>query len=311
MAERLDRILAHCLEEIDAGRLTMEACLERYPAHREELERLLTAALALRQAPYVEPSPAFRSSTRRRLLARLPARPHAVRRPARSRWQGLLPRARRRPALAWVALALLAIILLTGTGVAYASSSALPGDALYPLKTGLEDLRVKLTPQGPAALELRLSLAERRLSEAQALSATGRYEEMESALTAFGDQVAEAESMLQMLAQDDPQAQALAEGMSTRLDRADQVLSSLAARVPDAARGAIERAQASSRHGQDVAEAARRNPSPGGHAKPTRTPKPDKDRRPGQGNRPDRPSEEGPARGPHTPAQDKDKDKKK
>ncbi len=312
MAERLERILAHCLEEIEAGRMTMEACLEQYPAQREELERLLTAALALRQAAPVVPSAAFRSAARQRLLARLPARRPTVRWRLRGRWQGLRTPARRRPALAWVVLAALAVVLLTGTGVAYASASTLPGDALYPVKAVLEDMQLKLTPQGPAALGLRLALAERRLSEAQALSAAGRYADMEFALTAFGDQVTEAERMLQVLAQDDPQTQALAEGMSTTLDRADKVLSSLAARAPEAARGAIERARASTRHGQDVADAARQNRPPGRHGRPTRTPKPPKDQRPGHENRPDRPSEGAPAQGaPHPPVQDKDKGKKK
>jgi len=51
----LEKILDLCIDEIRAGD-SIEACLERYPDHRGELEGLLNLALALERVPRARPS---------------------------------------------------------------------------------------------------------------------------------------------------------------------------------------------------------------------------------------------------------------
>lgn len=55
------------------------------------------------------------------------------------------------------------LILLTGT--AYASSSAIPGDVLYPVKRAVEDTRVKLASTSETKAKLQVQFTEERLQE--------------------------------------------------------------------------------------------------------------------------------------------------
>ena len=51
MDEKLVDAFAWCLEAVEAGRLTQEECLARYPGLRGELGELLSVAGMLSQAP--------------------------------------------------------------------------------------------------------------------------------------------------------------------------------------------------------------------------------------------------------------------
>jgi hypothetical protein len=70
---------------------------------------------------------------------------------------------------------LVVVMLFGGAGAAaYAAGESLPDEALYPLKTALEDARLALT-SGPAAeVDLLLELSNERAEEIRALVAAGR-----------------------------------------------------------------------------------------------------------------------------------------
>jgi hypothetical protein len=68
MLKRFEDILAQCIEDIKAGRASIEGCLDRYPSLREQLEPLLRIALGIRETPDVKPSPAFKLRARVRLM---------------------------------------------------------------------------------------------------------------------------------------------------------------------------------------------------------------------------------------------------
>ncbi len=77
--------LAACLEELRQGEADLQACLERYPAHRAELEALLAVARLIPSLPIsVAPSAAFRQRTRRWLRGGANGAPGS---PAGWRWQ--------------------------------------------------------------------------------------------------------------------------------------------------------------------------------------------------------------------------------
>ena len=66
-----------------------------------------------------------------------------------------------------IAIVMLAAAMLGGGGAAavYASQESLPGEALYPLKTWSEDMRIDLINNPESELQLNLQFAERRMTE--------------------------------------------------------------------------------------------------------------------------------------------------
>ena len=111
-------------------------------------------------------SPAAEPARRGQLWARLAPRLEAVRTAPRPSWRPAL-----RPAYALASLAAV-LVLGLGTTTAFASAAALPGDALYPVKRGLEAAELALSRDDAA---LTAAFADRRLAEIESLSALGRW----------------------------------------------------------------------------------------------------------------------------------------
>ena len=83
--EEIVRALAECLEALRQGEADVQACLERYPAHRAELEALLEVARLIPSLPIsIAPSPPFREQTRRWLRGGASGAPGS---PTGWRWQ--------------------------------------------------------------------------------------------------------------------------------------------------------------------------------------------------------------------------------
>jgi uncharacterized protein DUF5667 len=78
-----------------------------------------------------------------------------------------LGRRRSEPRLGWLrpALAAAAIAIVALGGATSAAASSLPGDALYGLKRGAEDVRIALAFDDLARMQLLSELADRRLDE--------------------------------------------------------------------------------------------------------------------------------------------------
>ncbi len=135
------------------------------------VERLRAVAPAL--AATADPTPAFRTALRTRLLA-VAAVPTPVpttnRRQAAARWSRGRAVQRR---LGVTAGALAGVIVLTGIGVA--GSRSLPGAPLYGVKRGAEGIQLALAGGGVAAGTRELQFARVRLREVVAL-ATGAEE---------------------------------------------------------------------------------------------------------------------------------------
>ena len=73
--------------------------------------------------------------------------------------------------------ALVGAITLSGAGVSYAAESALPGDALYPVKVSVnEEVRAALAPTDEAKADWEAERAERRLAEAETLAESGKLD---------------------------------------------------------------------------------------------------------------------------------------
>ena len=167
-------ILALCIEDIRSGRSSLAECLERYPSMRQHLEPLLRIALSIQEPPDIKPSNAFRVRARVHLVEQI----HATRNVKQTWYPGWLK----------IAALVVAIVLAAsalGTGTAYAAQDSLPGDTLYHVKLGVEQVRRVLNTVDTARVKLELAFAGVRLEEMEALAneapdrigtVTSRYE---------------------------------------------------------------------------------------------------------------------------------------
>jgi hypothetical protein len=173
MTTHLEHLLEECLE---ARLEDSEAILRSYPQEAEQLHPLLEAASLARRyygaAP--EPPPNKLADGRARLLAEAARYRKQVAaatiRPGEARMI-------RSPFLLRFAAALLAatiILVSTGAGIAWAAQDSLPGDALYPAKLAVEDLRLSLAPDPATGVGLSLQFAAERAQELQAMIQNGQ-----------------------------------------------------------------------------------------------------------------------------------------
>ena len=125
------------------------------------------------------------------LLVTLPPAPPVAVAPFWLKLQAVLPQRRtlRIPSFAGtrrlgLAFALASIAALGAAATAFAAPSALPDNALYPVKQIEEGVRLALTPANDR-LSVQLQLASERLREAQAMAANHKPRLAESSLRAF------------------------------------------------------------------------------------------------------------------------------
>ncbi|MCD6568490.1 MAG: hypothetical protein J7K94_07145 [Dehalococcoidia bacterium] len=172
--KKIADILALCLEDIASGRSTLEDCLEKYASLRQQLEPLLKIALSIEAPGDIKPSAAFKVRTRAHLLEEI----HARR--AKAKWwqTGFVAGAQRTVRFRWsraaaIVVAVLLAVSAIGGGTAYASQDSLPGDVMYPVKLGTENVRLMLTADDASRVRLKLAFAGTRLQEMEALADMG------------------------------------------------------------------------------------------------------------------------------------------
>lgn len=250
MEDSIANILAENLEAMEGGQLTLQECLESYPEHRAELEPLLALAVAMRGMPSVPASAGFRQATRARLIRRIQVRQPAGFRERIWRFLGFPGQADGMGRVRWALVALLVIAMLTG-GTLLASASALPGDALYPVKVIVEEVRLVLSGGGADASQ-HLNLAEQRLHEIDALLEKGSFEYIPTAMARFSEHLEEAsEGLSAQTPEEAAKAEAKLQQLNEELANHIEVLSALLETVPEPARAAILLAIQSSSKGQD------------------------------------------------------------
>ena len=155
-------ILAACLDEIAAGTATVEECLARHEDIRGELEPLLRLGLDVEALPRISPSNAFKATTKAVLMEHV-HKEQASRTRSSFGFVAFL-----RPM--WVrALAITAAVVIVissaGAGTVYAAGDSLPGETLYTVKTGWEDVRDWLETDDGASAALQIEFSGRRLEE--------------------------------------------------------------------------------------------------------------------------------------------------
>jgi len=141
-------------------------------------------------------------------------------------------------------IATIFIFLFGGTGLTvFAAQSALPGDALYPVKTGLEQTRLSLTSEDDRVAQLHLSLAQKRLEEIEGLIKEGRYDQVGKTSAEFERQIQLAVEALKRLAEKDPaRAGELTTQMMVELSTYTKTLTGMLSNLPDDVKVEVEKA---------------------------------------------------------------------
>ncbi len=177
----------------------------------------------------------------------------------RSSRQGISIPYRRGSLYAFAVIAVAVLLLLfinTWSTVLNQTQDALPGQALYPVKTEVEQIRLATTLDQADKAELCITLAQTRVYEVQALAATGNTEQVPATLNAFNDLVEKGSAYLTAAATSEPQRVAvLAPELQKTLRESAIELARVAPLAPQA-QGALARAiEISSQAEQAVSQA--------------------------------------------------------
>lgn len=151
-----------------------------------EIQQLVATAELLCRSAVAEPSPEFSASLRARLMSEatevLVAAPATTTRPQKV----VRHTSTRRRRIAGLTAALVAG---AGTvGMVSTSATAVPGDALYPVKRGIENVQVALHRDAESRGEYRLQQARERLAEVVALQTGSHTDRITPTLEEFTEQ---------------------------------------------------------------------------------------------------------------------------
>ena len=258
MNKGLEKVLAECLEAIEEGRLTIEQCQQRYPKHWEPLRRLIPLASTLRETPRVTPSLTFRQHARQRLIAKLP--PHQPSQQTTSKLPNLsnffkVPVFQvLKPAFQLLVILITIIAMGTGVSAAYGSGDTLPGDAFYPVKTGVEELQLLFSFDIADASVLKLEFTQRRIGEMKSLTELGRYEDIPLATENYQSQLLDLNESLRKMALDgNARFDEIGELVEETLFYDTIILTGLVENVPAGTQSYIEVAIGASKSGNAIA----------------------------------------------------------
>lgn len=241
---KFEDTLVQCVEDIKAGRSSIEECLDRCPSLREQLEPLLRIALEIPGTPDVSPSLAFKVKARVQLMEHIHARQVVTRRPwSRCNRQTKEIAFMRRFSMIGVVMAIVLALSAAAGGTAYVSQGSLPGDTLYSVKLATEQVGMALPGDDLSKAERALNLAERRAQEMEALADSARAQHLGLVSDKYDDAMCAALAMMRragvkgLVATD--VAVRIAEATARHLSALDGVYDI----VPDGAKPDIERAR--------------------------------------------------------------------
>jgi hypothetical protein len=233
--------------------------LQAYPKAVEELRPLLeTAEQAAGLLQPAGPSPEFLRASETRLLRKIRTAGRQDSRPQRTApfaalWQ-------RVPAAAVVFILAVALVLGSGWGVSSASAQALPGDALFPVKLGLEQAELTVSTSEAGDVALLAKFADKRIGEIQELVQQGRFSDLETGFAEYENTLNRLDSAVMNLSAD--------EGLAELIDVEDQlglhtdILAGIRDEVPAQAQSALDRVLDRSKKSKDLAEQLRTEKDP-------------------------------------------------
>ncbi len=195
MSREFSDALNDCIDRMLRGE-DARSCLERYPEHAADLEPLLEVSLAtIRVAREARPDPAAKSRGFERFSKAVAAQSAAAARQPNGASAQLTARLRSWLEWRWtlvarpVAFALVALLAFAaGGGVAVAASStAVPGEPLYWVKTTRENIESRLPRSADSRAIYEAELARTRSDEVGRLIERGSFTEASRAVRRIND----------------------------------------------------------------------------------------------------------------------------
>lgn len=155
-----------------------------------------------------------------------------------------------------IILALVVTLLALGTGAAYAAQGSLPGETLYAVKLGTEQVRMLLPGDDVAKAERTLDFAERRVREMEALAEGRRSQDLDLAVESYGFALNTTLAWMERARNGGLTVVNITARVGEATARHLSVLDTVYDMVPDSADAAIARAREMSEKGRQKALAA-------------------------------------------------------
>lgn len=162
MDAALEKTLIEALDALERGD-SIDLILSHYPDEATELRPILETAAQLPNLPPA-PSASARAESHRTLLQRAQQLREEASRPKDS------PAG---PRFLFSFVSILVVLLIAGAALVPASAGAIPGDTLYPVKRGIESMRLILASESGES-QLRRQFEKERNSEVYEMLKTGR-----------------------------------------------------------------------------------------------------------------------------------------
>ncbi len=208
--DSLEDTLDLCVIAMSNGERSLDECLLAYPQHQEALEPLLKLTGRLRGAQGLKPPAGFRAAALSRFQEKSvhpdkPAKsPYPTRRPSEAPRSAhnhaapppsagprrVLPDRSRMGRPVYLALMILALMVLFTSTLTFAANNAIPGGSLYPVKRAIEDARLSLSRSVVGDQQLHLRFATRRMVEVDRLLRLNRDLYIDIALENYSQHVA-------------------------------------------------------------------------------------------------------------------------
>jgi hypothetical protein len=214
----------------------LDRAIGQPPGAQEELEELLRVSQALTDAFQVEPRPQAVTEHRLAALAafRVPAPlPGRAARELASPWEWL-------PQMRVRALATAAIVIGIFGSLLAGSYGSLPGDTLYGVKLGAEEVRLAAAVDSFDKAVVHLDIAGARIDEVVKAQETGRADAMRESLRRYSDAIIAVETELRSGDLTDSQAREVLIAAANTLEEQQVVLESLAPETPAPAQPELE-----------------------------------------------------------------------
>jgi hypothetical protein len=170
MTEKFENILEKCLERITEKGESIEVCLRDYPEHAFRLEPLLRTAISASSCTHhIQAVSEVKLRAKNKMLSEMQCRRNKKAKMGRViAWK-----------YRWALPAMLLLLLLVGSGVVMAANDSMPDESLYPVKTTVEKIQLKLTPSDLNKARFHVKLAERRAKEMVAMEKKNEAQEVE------------------------------------------------------------------------------------------------------------------------------------
>ena len=195
---------------------------------KPELIELLKTYHTAQQGSSLEPSAEFRSTSKERLLQKISVIEPAVTksktaRPIEQKQKFSLRRMR----MTWLAIFITAFVLAVGGTTAAGASEALPGDVLYPVKTGYQQLQLQISDD-EGDVELLLEFMDDNIDEIDELMQEGRLDDIEQGLNQYNQNLSDLQETQNRISYDTQQPEdALTLRIQDQLQTQTQIMQQL------------------------------------------------------------------------------------